>query len=116
MGRWSSLLPALFAVCVGAACAGSPGPDKSCATSAALQACPGTSVVRGVDVSTYQGAIDWTQVKAAKMDFAFARISDGTTHPDAQFAANWQGMKAAGVVRGSYQYFRASEDPTAQAN
>jgi lysozyme len=84
--------------------------------SSALEVCPGASVLRGVDVSTYQGTIAWAQVKAAKIDFAFARISDGTAHPDAQFANNWQGMKAAGVVRGAYQYFRASQDPTAQAN
>jgi lysozyme len=83
-----------------------------------LRVCPegGNPVVHGIDVSTYQAAIAWPQVKAAKIDFAFARISDGTTHPDAQFANNWKGMKSAGVVRGSYQYFRSSEDPLAQAN
>lgn len=78
--------------------------------------CAGPSVVHGVDVSTYQGTIMWSQVKAAGIDFAFARISDGTTHPDAQFASNWMGMRGAGVTRGSYQYFRAGADPAAQAN
>jgi lysozyme len=84
--------------------------------SSALQVCPGASALHGVDVSTYQGTIAWAQVKAAKIDFAFARISDGTTHPDAQFASNWQGMKSAGLVRGAYQYFRASQDAAGQAN
>src|ERR1700716_1506195 len=117
MKRFCALFPAVFfAACAGAACSGSSSSDKVCSMSSALQACPGASVVHGVDVSTYQGTITWTQVKAAKIDFAFARISDGTTHPDAQFASNWKGMKSAGVVRGSYQYFRASQDPTAQAN
>jgi lysozyme len=35
---------------------------------------------------------------------------------DPTFGANWAGIKAAGMVRGVYQFFRASEDPTAQAN
>ena len=78
--------------------------------------CPGPSVVKGVDVSTYDGVVDWPTVKGAGVDFAFARISDGTTHPDDRFAANWPAMKSAGVVRGAYQYFRASEDPVLQAN
>jgi lysozyme len=96
-------------------------PTNACGqTSGALEVtapvCPGPSVVNGVDVSTYDGVVDWPTVKSAGIDFAFARISDGTTHPDDRFAANWPGMKAAGVVRGAYQYFRASEDPSAQAN
>jgi lysozyme len=82
----------------------------------AAPVCPGPSIVKGVDVSTYDGVVDWPTVKGAGIAFAFARISDGTTHPDDRFAANWPGMKSAGIVRGAYQYFRASEDPVAQAN
>jgi CubicO group peptidase (beta-lactamase class C family)/GH25 family lysozyme M1 (1,4-beta-N-acetylmuramidase) len=117
MRRSSAVLPALLAF-IGSAACGSSSSDKTCTQTQALRVCPegGNPVVHGIDVSTYQGTIAWAQVKAAKIDFAFARISDGTTHPDAQFANNWKGMKGAGVVRGSYQYFRASEDPIAQAN
>jgi lysozyme len=78
--------------------------------------CPPATVVKGVDVSTYDGVVDWPTAKAAGILFAFARVSDGLTHPDDKFAPNWPAMKAAGVVRGAYQYFRASEDPVAQAN
>jgi lysozyme len=72
--------------------------------------------VQGVDVSEDQLTIDWPQVKAAGIAFAFARVSDGTQHPDATFPVNWAGIKANGLVRGVYQYFRASEDPVAQAD
>lgn len=75
-----------------------------------------TTPVKGIDVSEYQGTIDWAQVKAAGKDFAVIRVSDGTGHLDTKFSANWTGAKNAGVVRGSYQFFRASEDATAQAN
>ncbi len=71
-------------------------------------------MVQGIDVSTYQGRIVWSRVKAAGIAFAFARISDGTTAPDPEFEENWTAMKEAGVIRGSYQYFRASEDVLGQ--
>jgi GH25 family lysozyme M1 (1,4-beta-N-acetylmuramidase) len=72
--------------------------------------------VEGVDVSEFQGAINWPQAHGAGIAFGIARVSDGVQHLDPTFHANWNGMKAAGVIRGTYQFFRASEDPIAQAN
>jgi lysozyme len=116
--RWRlELFSTLFVALCGAAACSSDSSDagKSCSQqTSALRTCAGSSVLHGIDVSTYQAAIAWTQVKSAGIDFAFARISDGTIHPDAQFASNWREMKAAGVVRGSYQYFRAGQDPMSQ--
>ncbi len=72
--------------------------------------------IQGVDVSEFQGTIDWPRVKAAGIAFAFVRVSDGVQHRDPTFAQNWAGTKANGIVRGVYQFFRASEDPIAQAD
>jgi lysozyme len=83
-------------------------------SSEAITVCATGSVVKGVDVSVYQGAVNWTDVKAAGMDFAIARISDGSDL-DTEFASNWSGMATAGLVRGAYQFFEPGEDPTAQA-
>ncbi len=69
----------------------------------------------GIDVSSYQGTIDWSQVAGAGINFAIARVADGF-NMDTQFAANWAGMKANGIIRGAYQYFRASEDGVQQAD
>jgi len=77
--------------------------------------CATGSVVKGVDVSVYQGSINWSTVKGAGIDFAIARISDGT-YLDTTFANNWSAMKSAGLVRGAYQFFEAGEDPTTTAN
>ena len=44
-----------------------------------------------------------------------ARVSDGTRYPDSKFAANYANAKAAGLVRGAYQFFRPGQDPIAQA-
>jgi lysozyme len=76
----------------------------------AVTVCPGGSVVQGIDVSEFQGTINWTAVKNAGIKFAFIRVSDGT-YQDPKFATNWAGAKSAGILRGAYQFFRASDDP-----
>ncbi|HEX3758047.1 MAG TPA: GH25 family lysozyme [Kofleriaceae bacterium] len=78
--------------------------------------CAAGTTTQGVDVSYFNGTIDWAKVKAAGNEFAFIRISDGTGFHDPQFAANWAGAKTAGVVRGIYQFFRPAQDVNAQAD
>ncbi|MEZ0227233.1 MAG: glycoside hydrolase family 25 protein [Planctomycetota bacterium] len=74
------------------------------------------SQASGVDVSKWQGSIDWPQVAASGKDFAIVRVSDGTGYNDEYFDRNWKGVKDAGMVRGAYQFFRPTQDPVAQAN
>jgi lysozyme len=69
----------------------------------------------GVDVSHFQGAVDWQAVKAAGCAFAFAKATEGAGIADPYFPANWAGMKAAGLLRGAYHFFRAEQDATEQA-
>jgi lysozyme len=71
--------------------------------------------VRGIDVSHYQGAVDWQQVKAAGNQFAFAKATEGITLLDSEFATNWPGMKAAGLLRGAYHFFEPADDAGQQA-
>lgn len=73
-------------------------------------------MIEGVDVSDKQGAIDWRAVAASGRSFAFIRASDGMGHPDTRFAANWPAAKAAGLIRGAYQYFEPGENPITQAD
>jgi lysozyme len=108
-GLWAV---ASFAVLGG--CAMQVGDEPVTQTSEAQSICATGAVVQGIDVSSYQGSIDWTSVKAAGMDFAIARISDGSAL-DSDFATNWTGMKSAGLIRGAYQYFEPGQDPTSQA-
>lgn len=85
-------------------------PSTACSRFALL-----TEKVAGIDVSKYQGAVRWPEVKKAKVHFVFVRVSDGVDAPDERFEDNWAGAKAAGLYRGAYQYFRPSADPLAQA-
>lgn len=82
----------------------------------AVTVCPGPSAEYGIDVSEFQGNINWSQVKAAGKSFAIIRVSDGTGHLDPYFAQNWSGAKSAGLIRGVYQFFEPGEDAVAQAN
>lgn len=60
--------------------------------------------VHGIDVSKYQGRIDWPAVKAAGTKFAWIKATEGGDHLDPRFAENWAGAKAAGVPRGAYHF------------
>jgi GH25 family lysozyme M1 (1,4-beta-N-acetylmuramidase) len=76
----------------------------------------GGTRARGIDVSIYQGTIDWAKVRAAGIRFAVARVNHGINGVDASFPRNWAGMKRNGIVRGCYQYFLPQEDPIRQAD
>lgn len=78
--------------------------------------CQTGPTVSGIDVSYYQDDIAWKRVRRSGIRFAFIRASDGLDHPDESFVKNWRGAKAAGVLRGAYQYFRPDQDATAQAD
>ncbi len=69
----------------------------------------------GIDVSHFQGHVDWAAVKNAGCSFAFAKATEGAGITDPFFAANWAGMKAAGLMRGAYHFYRAGEDAQQQA-
>lgn len=81
-----------------------------------LTVCPGSATTQGIDVSHWNGTIDWAAVHASGRGFAFAKATEGTTFVDAQFSSNWNGMKAEGMVRGAYHFFRPSIDAAAQAD
>jgi uncharacterized protein (TIGR03382 family) len=79
-------------------------------------ACGGSAVVHGMDVAYYDDVTDWNAARASGIEFAFIRATDGTTYLDSKFPGYWAGAKAAGVLRGAYQFFRPAEDPIAQAD
>lgn len=66
----------------------------------------------GIDVSSWQGNIDWKAVKASGIEFAFIRVgyrgySTGKLVEDAYFRKNIQGANAAGVKVGLYFFSQA---------
>ncbi|MEU2577292.1 lysozyme [Streptomyces anulatus] len=81
--------------------------EQGPASSAAGDVTPmDTSGVQGIDVSHWQGAINWGSVKAAGIDFAYMKATEGTTYKDSRFSANYTGSYNAGLIRGAYHFAR----------
>ena len=74
-----------------------------------------TDAVRGIDVSHFQGQIDWTQVAASGIQFCYVKATDGIAFSDVRFQSNLAGSKAAGLLTGAYHFLRAGSDPEKQA-
>ncbi len=72
--------------------------------------------VHGIDVSAYQGHIDWPEVARQHVRFAFIKASEGATLRDARFGRNWREARAAGILSGAYHYFQPSRDGHEQAS
>lgn len=51
--------------------------------------------VRGVDLSYYQGNIDWDVLASQGVDFCFIKATEGIDHNDSQFAQNWETAQSA---------------------
>ena len=66
---------------------------------------PRTHPVHGIDVSTWQGEIDWRRARAAGVNFAFLKATEGGDRLDPAFRQNWAAARAAGVPRGAYHFF-----------
>ena len=69
----------------------------------------------GIDVSRFQGDINWQLVANANVKFAYIQISRSLTDIDAKFAYNWKRAKEVGILRGAYQRFQPGQDVIGQA-
>lgn len=61
--------------------------------------------VRGVDVSSWQGEIDWPVLAAQDIDFAFLKATEGSGTVDTRFAENWQAARQTSLLVGAYHFF-----------
>ncbi len=66
---------------------------------------PSAYAVHGIDVSRYQGDVDWALVRASGVSFAYIKATEGGDHDDPKFRDHWNGAGQAGVRRGAYHYF-----------
>ncbi|MFB8210152.1 MULTISPECIES: GH25 family lysozyme [unclassified Streptomyces] len=60
----------------------------------------------GIDVSSWQGGINWSSVRGAGIEFAWMKATEGLTYKDPTFSANYLNAYNAGVIRGAYHYAR----------
>lgn len=74
--------------------------------------------VFGIDVSHYQGRIDWDSLQSAEfpLHFVFLRASAGKDGIDSQFNRNWDEAGRHNFMRGAYHYYRPNENSLKQAD
>lgn len=77
---------------------------------------PSAATATMLDVSHYQGTMNWATALAQGITHTFIKATQGSGYTDPQFATNWSGANAQGIQRGSYHYFENATDPIAQAN
>lgn len=130
MRQWQTrnLLPLLI-LCALAACGGGGEPPRPEAargvTGAAvfgdadphdwIGRAPWHYPVHGIDVSRYQGVIDWPLVRRSNISFAYIKATEGGDVVDEMFATNWITARAAGMPRGAYHYYYFCRPPEEQA-
>ena len=69
------------------------------------KASPRQMAVHGVDVSRWQGNIDWVKLRGQGANFAYIKATDGGDHLDPMFRKNWRAAHEAGLKRGAYHFF-----------
>ena len=76
--------------------------------------------VIGIDVSEFQGRVDWDEVDILEekypVQFVFIRATAGNDRVDSKFKRNWEGAKEHKIMRGAYHYYRPNENSIEQAN
>jgi GH25 family lysozyme M1 (1,4-beta-N-acetylmuramidase) len=70
----------------------------------------------GLDVSHWQGAIDWTLVRGAGKTFTFAKATEGIGFKDDRYDRNKAGAMGQGLKFGAYHFARPSNNPVQEAD
>lgn len=72
-----------------------PWPDRS----------PDSYPVHGIDLSRWQGNIDWRRARDAGVNFAYLKATEGGDIVDPLFRPNWDAARRAGMPHGAYHFF-----------
>ena len=71
--------------------------------------------IRGVDVSEYQGDIDWSVLANQDIDFAFIKATEGSSYTDECFSGNWENAPKTDLRIGAYHFFSLESSGKSQA-
>lgn len=105
VGR-SRLAPALVVLACGLAGCTSASLDKGGLGLTPLAGSrPEHYPVHGIDISKYQGDVDWNAARNGGVAFAYLKATEGGDRVDNRFAENWKRAGEAGMPRGAYHFF-----------
>lgn len=88
-----------------------PTPDPFATPTPTPTPTPYFPITEGIDVSHWQGPIDWTSVAASGKRFAYMKASEGTTLVDTTYAGHRAAAKALGLLVGAYHFARPDRTP-----
>ncbi|MBP1839970.1 GH25 family lysozyme [Formosa algae] len=73
----------------------------------------------GIDLSHYQGKIDWKTVNyindSIPIAFIIVRATMGIDGLDSEYISRWETIKSKGIIRGAYHYYRPNQHSLSQA-
>ncbi|MCM1063361.1 MAG: glycoside hydrolase family 25 protein [Eubacterium sp.] len=72
--------------------------------------------VKGVDISAYQGTIDWKTLSAQGISFVFIKATEGSSFVDENFACNYDGARQTKLRVGAYHFFSYDSAGSTQAD
>jgi len=72
-------------------------------------------LVKGLDVSSHNGSVDWRAVAAEGPGFVFIKATEGVDNKDVTFDDHWSTVKGTGLIRGAYHFYVTEDDPLEQA-
>jgi len=73
-------------------------------TAAATTSTGSTTGVQGMDVSRWQGNVDWTRARANGARFAYVKATEGTSYTSPYFKQQYNGSYDVGMIRGAYHF------------
>ena len=71
--------------------------------------------MRGVDVSSYQGDVDFAALRRQGIAFAYVKATEGATYVDEKFSQNWTRAEEAEMPVGAYHFFSYKASGAEQA-
>ncbi len=72
-----------------------------------------TTIYKGIDISEFQGTVDYSLVKDAGIEVVYIRVAEGDDYEDSQWLTNYTGALDQGLKIGFYHYVTATS--TAEA-
>ncbi|HWT75643.1 MAG TPA: GH25 family lysozyme [Mobilitalea sp.] len=72
--------------------------------------------ISGIDVSHYQGEIDWNILASQDVDFAFIKATEGSSFVDEYFKQNWNNASDTSIILGAYHFFSFESSAETQAD
>lgn len=76
---------------------------------------PVSSKFKGIDISHYNGDINFAKVKAAGIEVVYIKATEGTTYVDNYLGIHYNGAKSAGLKTGFYHFLVGTSSPETQA-